>query len=243
MEAVGLRLARLNRSGLPGPLGVNLGKNKEQPNAVVDYCRGLFELGGLADYIVVNVSSPNTPGLRQLQGRHELQQLLSAVKQTRDALEAQRPPILVKIAPDMSQGDLEDVVAAVQSTQIDGIIVSNTTVARPDHLRSPHAAETGGLSGAPLFDSSTRVLKEVYRLTHGKVPLVGVGGVDSGATAYAKIRAGASLVQLYTALSLQGPAVLYEIKRDLALLLQRDGFTSVSQAVGADVQLPTRPQR
>jgi dihydroorotate dehydrogenase len=209
------------------------GKNKSQPNAVVDYTRGVYELGHHGHYIVINVSSPNTPGLRKLQGRDQLHALLSAVKQTRDALETQ-PPLLVKIAPDMTDQDLEDVVAVVKAVGFEGIIVSNTTVARPASLVSSNAQETGGLSGQPLFEPSTAVLRKVYRLTEGQIPLIGVGGVASGAAAYAKIRNGASLVQLYTAMSLQGPGVVPRIKGELAALLHQDGFDSVSQAVGVD---------
>ena len=211
------------------------GKNKSQPNAVVDYTRGVFELGQHGHYVVINVSSPNTPGLRKLQGREQLQTLLGAVKQTRDAL-ATRPPLLVKIAPDMTDQDLEDVVAVVKAVGLEGIIVSNTTVARPGSLVSTNAQETGGLSGQPLFEPSTAVLRKVYQLTEGQIPLIGVGGVASGAAAYAKIRNGASLVQLYTAMSLQGPSVVPRVKQELAVLLRQDGFEHVGQAVGVDVQ-------
>lgn len=221
-------------------VGINLGKNKEQQHAVVDYNNGLFTLGPLADYVVVNISSPNTPGLRGLQGRQQLHDLLTSVKASRDALPStaggRPPPLLVKIAPDLSQSQLEDICEVVQQVGIDGMVVTNTTVARPSTLLSQHKNEVGGLSGAPLFDSSTRVLANCYRLTGGKVPMIGVGGIWSGQDAYDKIRAGASLVQIYTALTLEGPAVVPRIKAELAALLQRDGYTSVAQAVGTSAQ-------
>ncbi|EDQ84370.1 uncharacterized protein MONBRDRAFT_39284 [Monosiga brevicollis MX1] len=240
IEYVAARLDNLRRAPLDGPLGINLGKNKNQLNAAADYKRGMRELGPLGDYVVVNVSSPNTPGLRDLQNRDQLKQLLTAVRKTRDGLDLARPvPLLVKIAPDMDDAFLEDVVAVVRETRLDGIIVSNTTVARPASLASANKEETGGLSGKPLFEPSTQMLRRVYALTKGTVPLIGVGGVDSGATAYAKIRSGASLVQLYTSMSLQGPQIVCDIKRELAELLHRDGFTNVAEAVGVDVPLST----
>jgi dihydroorotate dehydrogenase len=237
-----------------GLVAVNLGKNKATPEeqAADDYAIGLLTLGKYADFIVVNVSSPNTPGLRALQGRQQLERLLRVVKEARDALPSApedgapssggqqapnrpRPPLLVKVAPDLTPQDRADVAAAVAAAAIDGIIVGNTTVTRPPSLRGhPHATETGGLSGKPLLELSTSVLADFYRLTEGKVPLVGCGGVSSGSDAYAKIRAGASLVELYTALAYEGPALVPRVKAELAALLERDGFSSVSEAVGAD---------
>ena len=234
------RLSQWRAAAAPrrGAVGVNLGKNKAQDNAVVDYNRGVATLGPLADYIVVNVSSPNTPGLRRLQGRKQLHDLLKVVKTTRDALEMRDgrapPPLLVKIAPDLSQADLADVCEVVMELKLDGMVVSNTTLDRPSSLRSPHATETGGLSGRPLLAKSTQALANVYKLTGGRVALIGVGGVSCGDDAYLKIRAGASLVQLYSALSLQGPGTVPKIKRELAQLLERDGFASVQDAVGVD---------
>ena len=225
-----------------GVVGINLGKNKEQQDAAHDYCEGMRRLAPFADYVVVNVSSPNTPGLRALQGRAALSKLLQQVKATRDAAQydpgrASPPPLLVKIAPDLTDADIEDIVAVVEDVGVDGIIVSNTTVARPDTLQAADRGEKGGLSGRPLLEPSTRVLAKVYKQTKGRVPLVGVGGVASAEDAYVKIRNGASLVQLYTAMTIQGPGVVREIKRGLPLLLKRDGFASVADAVGADVEL------
>ncbi len=227
------RLAARRRVGI---VGANLGKNKDTEDSAADYEAGAARLGPLADYLVINVSSPNTPGLRALQGRAELDSL---VRRTRAALDGavegeRRPPLLLKIAPDLADADLADIAAVALAGSLDGLIVANTTVARPAGLHSPLAGETGGLSGAPLFEPSTRMLRQVYRLTRGKVPLIGSGGVASGLDAYGKIRAGASLVQVYTALIYQGTALVGRINRDLIELLRRDGFASVAAAVGAD---------
>lgn len=219
-----------------GIVGVNLGKNKTSEDAADDYVQGVKNLGPYADYLVVNVSSPNTPGLRALQGRESLEQLLKAVlaalpsKRSKD----HRPPLLLKIAPDLTDEDKQDIADVALALKLDGLIVSNTTIERPDWLRSNFKGETGGLSGAPLFAPSTQVLSEMYRLTKGKIPLVGVGGIASGKQAYEKIRAGASLVQLYSALVYQGTGLVYRIKRDLDQMLLDDGFMSVVDAVGVD---------
>ena len=235
-EAAARRLARRDRMRTErrgGVLGVNLGKNKDSADAAADYCTGVSKLGGFADYIVVNVSSPNTPGLRALQEASALRTILDAVLAARrGSLAGREPPLLVKIAPDLHDADLAAIAEVVLDAGIDGIIVSNTTVQRPASLRSPHARETGGLSGRPLFALSTDMLGRVYRLTDGRLPLVGVGGVASGADALAKIRQGACLVQLYTALVYQGPGLIGAIKRDLAARLRAEGFSSVGEAVG-----------
>jgi dihydroorotate dehydrogenase len=216
-----------------GIVGVNVGKNRDSDDASADYAEGVRRAAPLADYLVVNVSSPNTPGLRDLQARAVLETLLRQVLAARDQSGA-RPPLLVKIAPDLTPQERADIAAVALATGIDGIIVSNTTIAHPPTLSSPQAKEAGGLSGRPLFEPSTDLLGEIYRLTEGKLPLIGVGGVASAEDAYAKIRAGASLVQLYTALVFAGPALLYKIKTGLAALLRRDGFASLTDAVGAE---------
>ena len=231
LDAALARLARRRRES--GVVGINIGKNRDSTDAVADYVEGVRRAAPLADYLVVNVSSPNTPGLRDLQARAVLAELLSAVLEARDGSGAPAP-LLVKIAPDLSSDERADIATVALSTGIDGIIVSNTTVAPPPGLRGPAAGEAGGLSGRPLFEASTALLGDIYRLTEGKLPLIGVGGVASGADAYAKIRSGASLVQLYTALVFAGPALLGEIKNELAVLLRRDGFASVAEAVGAN---------
>jgi len=234
LEPVAARLSRRRRLGI---LGANLGKNRDSADAAADYCRGVAALGPFADYLVINVSSPNTPGLRDLQRRSELSVLIAAVLQARDALAGAHPPVLLKIAPDLTRQEQEDIAEVALASSIDGLIISNTTTARPADLKSADAPEPGGLSGAPLFEPSTRLLAEMYRLTRGELPLIGVGGIASGADAYAKIRAGAALVQLYTALAYHGPALIGRIKQDLADLLRRDGFVSVADAVGSGNRL------
>ena len=232
IEAV---LPRL-RGPRAGILGINIGKNKDSTDAVEDYVTGATAFAPLADYLVVNVSSPNTPGLRDLQRREPFLELARAVRAARDAACAKAgrtpPPLLLKVAPDLDTAQIEDVAEVAMSAPADGLIVSNTTIARPDSLRSPHRAEAGGLSGAPLFEPSTEVLRRISFLTQGKLPLIGVGGIASGEQAYAKSRAGASLVQLYSALVYHGPGLLGRIKRDLAARLRADGFASVAEAVG-----------
>lgn len=235
-DAAARRLARSQKGQgrRAGILGINLGKNKDSTDAAADYCTGVSKLGAFADYLVVNVSSPNTPGLRALQEAAALRQILSAVLETRrQCLAGREPPLLVKIAPDLHEADLAAIADVVLDIGIDGIIVSNTTVQRPASLRSARAKETGGLSGKPLFTLSTEVLGRVYRLTQGRVPLIGVGGIASGADALAKIRQGASLVQLYTALVYGGPSLIGTIRRDLADRLRTEGFASVGEAVGS----------
>ena len=231
------QLATRSRVGI---VGVNLGKNRDSTDAAADYLEGVRRVGALADYFVINVSSPNTPGLRDLQRRDILEDLLHRLVAARDEA-APGTPLLVKIAPDLSPDERADIAALAGPSGIDGIIIGNTTIARPPSLRSAHAGEQGGLSGAPLFAPSTAVLADIYRLTEGKIPLIGVGGIASADDAYAKIRAGASLVQLYTALVFQGPALVGRIKRGLAELLARNGFASIAEAVGAhrvDIKKP-----
>ena len=229
------RLARRDRGA--GIVGANLGKNKESADAAADYAAGAARLAPLADYLVINVSSPNTPGLRALQGREPLARLIAAVIAARAAAvprSSPLPPLLLKIAPDLTHEDKRDIAAVALEGGIDGLIVSNTTIARPVSLKSRYAQETGGLSGRPLFGPSTAVLADMSRLTGGRLPLVGVGGIASGADAYAKIRAGASLVQLYSALVYEGPGLVRRLQRDLASLLRADGFATLADAVGAD---------
>jgi len=226
---------RQRRSERAGIVGINIGKNRDSADAAADYAAGTTALAPLADYLVINVSSPNTPGLRALQEAVALRELLARVQTARRAAVPGRPPpLLLKIAPDLAPADARDVAQVALAGGIDGLIVGNTTTGRPPDLRSRHAKESGGLSGRPLFALSTDLLREVYRLTEGRLPLIGVGGIASGADAYAKIRAGASLVQLYTALIYHGPGLVGRIKRDLAACLRADGFATVAAAVGAD---------
>ena len=227
-----------HRNRARGIVGVNLGKNKTTACVYTDFVLGCETLAPLADYLVVNVSSPNTPGLRALQAEDELRTILSAVQTTRNQVcTAALPPLLVKIAPDLADADIQVVCTVVQELGIEGIIVSNTTLQRPDHLHHQDILQqAGGLSGTPLFQLSTEKLKTVYRYTEGTIPLIGVGGVGSGRDAYTKIRAGASLVQLYSALVYAGSTLISQIKADLATHLQQDGFSHIHQAIGVDAQ-------
>lgn len=230
LDAVHARLAARVRRGI---VGVNLGKNKDQTDAAADYVAGAKAFAPHADFLVINVSSPNTPGLRALQSRESLQDLITKVRAALAGFPAP-PPLLLKVAPDLTDDDRDDIAGVATATRLDGLIVSNTTIARPDTLRSPHRNETGGLSGRPLFARSTALLGQFYRLTQGRIPLIGVGGIASGRDAYRKVRAGASLVQLYSALVYHGPGLVAAIRRDLAACLREDGFRSLSEAVGAD---------
>lgn len=227
------------RRGQPGVVGVNLGANKDSDDRVADYVTGLKRLWGLADFFTVNVSSPNTPGLRDLQGRGALTELLDRVAEARVAKAGNAPaaPLFVKVAPDLDDDAIETIADVARETAVDGLIVSNTTISRPETLLSAQASEAGGLSGRPLFELSTTTLRAFRQATGGRMTLIGVGGVESGATAYAKIRAGASAVQLYTAMAYDGPGVVARITSELDTLLARDGFARVADAVGADVRV------
>jgi dihydroorotate dehydrogenase len=231
MEAAAMRLALRERAGI---VGINIGANKDSSDRIVDYRICFARLAPLADYVTANISSPNTPGLRGLQNRAELERLLDTLTGEREHLNL-ATPILLKIAPDLEPSALDDIASVVLASGIDGLIVSNTTVARPATLKNPKARETGGLSGAPLFEPSTRILKQMRQRLGSKLPLVGAGGIASGEDAYAKIRSGASLVQLYSALALEGPGLVERIARDLSACLARDGFSDVVSAVGADI--------
>jgi len=217
------------------PIGANIGKNKDTEDAVEDYVLGVRAVAEIADYIVVNVSSPNTPGLRDLQAKSHLEHLVAAVMEERES-GSTRPPLLLKIAPDLSEQDIIDIADVANRFQIDGLIATNTTISRPDDLASDTKQETGGLSGAPLLDLSTDALQMLYRSTEGNIPIIGVGGIFSGADAYRKIRSGASLVQIYSAMIYKGPAVAAQVSKELAGLLSRDGFSNIAEAVGADAR-------
>ncbi len=226
------RLTR--RQGKPGIVGANLGANKDSDDRTEDYVTGLKSLWGLADYFTVNISSPNTPGLRDLQAESAMDDLLGRVSEARKALitDDYDPPIFLKVAPDLISAQIEQITGQCQSYGMNAIIISNTTIARPDSLRSPHKSEGGGLSGAPLFEPSTQILKEFAQAANGKIDLIGVGGIASGEQAYAKIRAGAKAVQLYSALVYHGPGLVMDIRRDLAARLKADGFNGLEEAVG-----------
>lgn len=229
LEAVAHRLEARRGSGI---VGINLGANKESADRIEDYVAGVRRLAGLVDFYTVNISSPNTPGLRALQDKAALRELLARVLSARGAL-ARKAPVFLKIAPDLADSDKADIAGCARGSGLDGLIVSNTTIARPPGLKSPYANEPGGLSGAPLFAPSTALLAEFFKALGGAVPLIGVGGISSPRDAYEKILAGASLVQLYTALIYQGPGLVRRIIEELPEFLDADGFANLRQAVGA----------
>lgn len=236
LEPFAARLARRKHahSDRLGVFGANIGANKDAADCIGDYVAGLTRLWGLSDYFTVNISSPNTPGLRALQTKAALEELLGRLAEARGGLRAAGGdyPIFLKVAPDLGDGEVEAIVESVLAAGLDGIIVSNTTVARPETLVSPHKSEGGGLSGAPLLAASTQVLARFHAATAGSVALIGAGGVASGADALAKIRAGACAVQLYSALVYGGPGLVARIKRDLAARLRAEGFKTASEAIG-----------
>ena len=222
-----------NKANKAGVLGVNIGTNKDTKNRISDFVRGATELLENADYMVVNVSSPNTPGLRDMQSEKELKHLILAVMDVRDKSK-KFTPLLIKIAPDLSDLDKKQISDVALDTGIDGIIVSNTTIKRSGELISKNKTEIGGLSGEPLFLESTKLLKEIFRLTHGRIPLIGVGGVSNGEQAYSKIKAGASLIQIYSAFIYKGPSVVANICNELSQLIKDDGFKNITDAIGIE---------
>ncbi|WP_407526119.1 quinone-dependent dihydroorotate dehydrogenase [Methylobacterium oryzisoli] len=233
LPVVSARLAA--RSGRPGLVGANIGANKDSQDRIADYVACTRALAGLVDFVTVNVSSPNTPGLRDLQGEAFLDDLLARVVEARDAAAApRRAAVLLKIAPDIGLDALDAIAATALRRGVDALVVSNTTVARPASLaETALARETGGLSGRPLFSPSTRLLAEAFLRVGARLPLVGVGGIDSAEAAWTKIRAGASLVQLYSALVYAGPGLVGEIKAGLAERLRREG-APLARLVGRD---------
>jgi dihydroorotate dehydrogenase len=225
LEAFAARLADRPRNAV---VGANLGANKDTEDKAADYVAGLIRLKGLADYVTVNVSSPNTPGLRALQGRAALDDLLGRLAEARGD---EPTPVFLKIAPDLTSAEVALIVEASLDHGINALIVSNTTLDRPDSLRARDRGEAGGLSGAPLKARAGAALRAAAEAGSGRLPLIAAGGIDSGAEAYARIRAGASAVQLYSALIYEGPGLIGRIKRDLALRLRADGFSTVAEAV------------
>jgi dihydroorotate dehydrogenase len=227
--AAAIRLERLRRTPQPGPIGINIGANKDSVDRIADYVTGVRDMARYADYLTVNISSPNTPGLRALQDKGALDELLAAVMDARTDL----TPIFLKVAPDLEPADIDDITQISMSRGIDALIVSNTTISRPS-LWSQHAGEAGGLSGAPLRDLAQRRLRDFRTASGGAIPLIGVGGISNAADAYARIRAGASLVQIYSALVYEGPGLAAKINAGLTAFLKRDGFTNIAEAVGVD---------
>jgi dihydroorotate dehydrogenase len=224
-----------------GIVGINVGANKEAPDRIADYVQLIERFAAVASYVTVNVSSPNTPGLRNMQQAAVLDDLLARVIDARErvALQAGPTPVLLKIAPDLSLADLDDIVGIARSRRVDGMIVGNTTVSRPPGLRHPKAQEAGGLSGLPLLPLSTRMLAETYVRVEGVFPLVGAGGIESGVTALAKIRAGASLIQLYSALVFRGLGLIADIKTALVEAMERDRKSALTDYIGADAAAVT----
>ncbi len=228
MEVMARRLAHRPKDAV---IGLNLGANKDSDDRPGDFAKVLAHCAAHLDFATVNVSSPNTEKLRDLQGKAALSALLSGVVDTRNALP--RPiPIFLKIAPDLTEAELHDIADVARESGVDAVIATNTTLSR-DGLRSPHKDQAGGLSGAPLFEKSTRVLARLSQLTGGEIPLIGVGGISTPEKAYAKICAGASVVQFYTAMVYGGISLASEIAQGLDILLAREGYSSVSQAVGS----------
>lgn len=227
LEAFAGRLEKRPRRGI---VGANIGANKDSADRMADYITGLERLWGLADYFTVNISSPNTPGLRGLQTRAALDELLGRIQEKRRGLPG-HAPVFLKVAPDLDDTEIVAIAESVQDHGIDALIVSNTTLARPDSLASRYKAEAGGLSGRPVFAPSTEVLKQ-FRAAAPALTLIGVGGIEDGATAYTKIRAGATAIQLYSAMVYAGPGLALRIARDLKARVLADGFATLAEAVG-----------
>lgn len=243
-EGQAAALQRLTKDVPRGIVGVNLGANRDSTDRIADYVEGVKRMASVASYFTINISSPNTPGLRDLQAPRKLGELLGKVQEARAALGGTPPPLLVKLAPDLADADLPEVVGVIQDNGADGIIVGNTTLARDGVTDQTLVREAGGLSGRPLFDRATRMLARVYVITEGKLPLVGVGGIDSISTALAKIEAGASLIQVYTGLVFEGPGLIERIKRGLVGAMADDKCSSLKPFIGrsaaewADKELP-----
>lgn len=218
-----------------GLVGINIGMNKDQTDPAQDYCHLLRHLGSYGDYFTINISSPNTPGLRNLQQRDNLLNLITLIKEERSQScdKISPPPLLVKLAPDLDESQQSEIAETALEAGIDGLILTNTTLDRPEFLPAAFRGELGGLSGKPLTTKSTEIIHNFYKVTQGKIPIIGAGGISSGQDAYDKIKAGASLIQLYSALVYHGPELANKINNDLLTLMERDGLNSITQAVGA----------
>ena len=230
------KLRKLNFSNLSNAVvGINIGKNKDSKNTIEDYCYCLEKLGPLGHYITINISSPNTPGLRDLQLKGKIEVLVKALQKKQGELNnLNKKPIFFKISPDLNDEQLRDIALMALANNIAGLIISNTTIERPKKLLSKNKNEIGGLSGKPLFVQSTLSLKKMFSLTNGQIPLIGVGGVSNGNECYEKIKSGANLIQLYTALIFRGPKIVNKIKNELIDLMKTDGFKNIKEVVGKD---------
>ena len=217
-------------------IGINIGKNKNSIDGINDYLVGIEELGDLSSYITINISSPNTVGLRDLQLRGNLEKLIKKIINKRDQIKnINSKPILIKISPDLNENQLRDIALISLANNIDGLILTNTTLKREKNLISINKDKIGGLSGKPLFDNSNLILKKIFELTNGQIPLIGVGGISSGKDCYEKIKSGASLIQLYTSLVYSGPNLINDIKSDLIDLIKIDGYKNISEVIGKSV--------
>jgi len=226
-EIVKKRLGKIGKNNI----GVNIGANKNSEDFINDYLKGIEFFSSVASYLTINISSPNTPGLRDLEAIENFSLLLNGIDELKTKSTGIKLPILIKISPDINQDDLEILCERVLSSSVDGLIISNTTISR----YSIDSSEEGGLSGQPIFESSTSMLNKVYKYTEGKIPLIGVGGIDSAEKAYKKIKNGASLIQLYTGLVYKGPNLITEINKGLIKFIEKDGFKNISEAVGVEV--------
>ena len=231
------KLKKLNLNSLSkGVVGINIGKNKDSINYIDDYLFCLEKLGSDAHYVTINVSSPNTPGLRDLQNRGQIERLVKALQNKKNDLPAlENTPILFKISPDLDGEKIRDIALMSLANNIDGLIISNSTSDRPNTVKSINKNEIGGLTGKPLFLKSTLILKKMYSLTNGQIPLIGVGGISNALECYEKIKSGASLVQIYTALTFLGPDIINEILLELINILKTNGYKNIKEAIGKDV--------
>lgn len=231
------KLKKLKLNALSsGIVGINIGINKDTKNYIDDYSYCLEKLGPLSHYVTINISSPNTPGLRDLQNRGQIEGLVQALKDSKNSLSAlESIPIFFKISPDMNEEQIRDIALMSLANNIDGLIISNSSIDRPLILKSSLKNEIGGLSGKPIFLKSTLMLKKMFVLTNGQIPLIGVGGISNGIETYEKIKSGASLVQIYTALIFKGPQIIDKIKKDLINSLKTDGYKNIKEAIGKDV--------
>ena len=217
-------------------IGVNLGKNANSTNSIDDYLFGMEQLGNLASYITINISSPNTTGLRDLQLKGNIENLVKKIILKREQIEIiNKKPVFIKISPDLNENQLRDIALISLANNIDGLILTNTTTDRPNNLLSDNKGNKGGLSGKPLYDISNNTLRKMYNLTNGQIPLIGVGGISNGSDCYEKIKSGASLLQLYTALTFSGPLLITKIKKELTDLIKTDGYKNIADVVGKSV--------